>query len=345
MRITYNRLYLNKGLQVAGWLIYFILNVNFFYSFGILPFLTSVIRSLSLVLLFSSIFYINYLVLIPRFLNLNWIWLYFLLLLAIIVAGTFIRLRLEKLFVNENFPELAKIPAQRIGFVAGTIIVLLLLSTAYRLMVDHFTAQDQKREIMKEKTNAELKFLKTQINPHFLFNTLNNLYALAYSGSKQTAPGIMALSQMMRYLLYETSQEFVRLENEIAFILNYIELEKLRLENTSGVNISIDEAHPEVMVAPLIFIPFIENSFKHSRIIDDPEARIDISLRTDRGKIIFRCSNSIPEKQFKIEKSGGVGLENITQRLQLIYRRKHFIEMNNEPRQFTIDLTIDSYEN
>jgi sensor histidine kinase YesM len=267
-------------------------------------------------------------------------WLYFVLLLVIIIAGTFIRLRIEKVFVNENFPELARIPVQRIGFVAGTIVVLLLLSTAYRLMADHFSAQDQKREMMKEKADAELKFLKTQINPHFLFNTLNNLYALAYSGSENTAPGIMALSQMMRYLLYETGQEVVRLKKELDFVLNYIELEKLRLENSDSIRIDFDEDHPEMMIAPLIFIPFIENSFKHSRIIDDAEAWIEISIKTGSGKILFKCSNSIPQKQVKKDTNGGVGLENITKRLQLIYPGRHSIRMTNESNKFNVELEI-----
>jgi len=271
-------------------------------------------------------------------------WLYFVLLLVIIIAGTFIRLRVEKVFVNENFPELARIPVHRIGFVAGTIVVLLLISTAYRLMVDHFSAQDQKREIMKEKADAELKFLKTQINPHFLFNTLNNLYALAYSGSEHTAPGIMALSQMMRYLLYETGQEMVRLKRELDFVLNYIELEKLRLENSNSIKIDFDEDHPEMMIAPLIFIPFIENSFKHSRIIDDAEAWIEISIKTGNGKILFNCSNSIPQKQVKMDMNGGVGLENITKRLQLIYPGRHSIRIINESNQFNVELEITTDE-
>jgi sensor histidine kinase YesM len=163
-------------LQVAGWTIYFILNVNFFYSFGILDLFPAVLRSLMLTMLYLSMFYLNYLSLISGFLNRKKMWLYFLILLAVILTGTFLRLRMERLFVNENFPGLAKIPIQRIGFAAGTIVVLLLLSTAYRLLVDHLKADDQRKEMIKQKTEAELKFLKTQVNPHFLFNTLNNLY-------------------------------------------------------------------------------------------------------------------------------------------------------------------------
>jgi sensor histidine kinase YesM len=269
--------------------------VNFFYSFGILDLFPAVLRSLMLTMLYLSMFYLNYLSLISGFLNRKKMWLYFLILLAVILTGTFLRLRMERLFVNENLPGLAKIPIQRIGFAAGTIVVLLLLSTAYRLLVDHLKADDQRKEMIKQKTEAELKFLKTQVNPHFLFNTLNNLYALAYSGSEQTAPGIMALSQMMRYILYETDKERVTLEKEVSFLMNYIDLEKLRVENATAVHIEVQENLHDILVAPLVFIPFVENSFKHSRIIDDPKAWIEIKLRSEPGKIISLCSKSIPK--------------------------------------------------
>lgn len=345
MRITISRLYLNRGLHVAGWLLYFTLNVNFFYSFGILNIQSAVIRSFLLALLFSAIFYTNSHVLIPRYLNRRKMGWYFLILAVVVAFGTIVRLRLEKMFVNENFPELARVPNQRIGFVAGTIIILLLLSTAYRLLMDHLRSEDQQKEILKEKVDAELKFLKTQVNPHFLFNTLNNLYALAYSGSEQTAAGIMALSQMMRYLLYETSREKVSLSSEIAFVMNYIELEKLRIENSGSIKVVMDESKLDLMVAPLIFIPFIENSFKHSRIIDDPEAWINISLKTEKGRIIFTCSNSVPEKQFKKDKNGGVGLANIRKRLMLIYPDRHKVSFIHDASRFSAELEIMTDEN
>jgi LytS/YehU family sensor histidine kinase len=155
----------------------------------------------------------------------------------------------------------------------------------------------------------------------------------------------MALSQMMRYLLYETDKERVTLEKEVSFLMNYIDLEKLRVENATAVHIEVQENLHDILVAPLVFIPFVENSFKHSRIIDDPEAWIEIKLRSEPGKIIFLCSNSIPKTQFKQQSNGGVGLENIEKRLRIIYSTKYKLSITSQPEQFEVELTIKLDEN
>lgn len=342
MPLSLNRYFLSRSVHVAGWLLYFFLNLNFFYSFGILPFTSALLRSVLLTMLFMAIFYFNFLLLIPRFLNRKRMWMYFIIILFLVFAGASARLLIERMFVNENYPELAKYPTHRIGFAIGVLVVLLLISTAYRLLMDHLKAQDQKREILKEKSETELKFLKSQVNPHFLFNTLNNLYSLAYSGSEQTASGIMALSQMMRYLLYETGHERVRLESEVNFISNYIELEKLRIEDPSSILIDLEEDHPDVKVAPMIFIPFVENCFKHSRIIDEPGAWIKIGLWMEGSKIMFYCRNSISGSRTEKFRAGGVGMENVKKRLNMIYPGTHSLVIRNHQGRVEVELEIET---
>ena len=191
-------------------------------------------------------------------------------------------------------------------------------------------ANKQAKESMrlkKEKLEAELKFLKSQINPHFLFNALNNVYALSVIQSKNTPDTILKLSEMLRYMLYDCKVERVPIYREVEYINNYVDL--VRLKDSRGLNITTDfeSINPDLMIAPLLFIPFIENAFKHSKIEDIENGWISISLSNEGKTVQFKVSNSVPEAEFTKDITGGIGMQNVQRQLQLLYPDKHKLEI------------------
>lgn len=171
----------------------------------------------------------------------------------------------------------------------------------------------------KEKLETELKFLKSQINPHFLFNALNNIYSLSVTESKHTPESIMQLSEILRYMVYDSNEPKVPLINEINYIENYVELHLLKDSRGIDVKLDLDKSNAHLLVAPLLFIPFVENAFKHSKIENLKDGFIEISLHSQKQEVTFQVINSLPKNDFTKDKVGGVGLENIRKRLNLLY--------------------------
>ncbi|MEM1123764.1 MAG: histidine kinase [Bacteroidota bacterium] len=188
----------------------------------------------------------------------------------------------------------------------------------------------------KEKLASELKFLKSQVNPHFLFNALNNIYSLSVVQAPQTPETIMQLSEILRYMVYDSNEEKVPLKSEINYIENFVELQLLKDSRGMDVTLDLDKTAPNLMVAPLLFIPFVENAFKHSQIENLRDGFINIQLKVADKTITFRVLNSRPKNNFTKDKVGGVGLENVKKRLELLYP--------NEQHQLTIHPTDDQFE-
>ncbi len=202
--------------------------------------------------------------------------------------------------------------------------------------------QKAQQEILKsqaDKARAELAFLRAQINPHFLFNTLSNLYALATLKSDETAPGILKLSNLMRYLVEESAADTVPLTREIDFIRNYIELQKIRLSNKTTVDFSAPAVGPEIAIAPMILITFVENAFKYG-ISASKEALIRIHLSMGNGFLELCCSNQVINKD-RIPESTGIGIENTRRRLQHHYPERHELDIRKSEDFFEVRLRID----
>jgi len=202
--------------------------------------------------------------------------------------------------------------------------------------------EKQRREMEKEKIAAELAYLRNQISPHFFFNTLNNIYSLVEVNPKEGQQAIISLSKMMRFMLYETDKGDVRLAAEIAFLKNYIDLMKLRLTPNVEVTDTFPEVIPEVSIPPLIFLPFIENAFKHGISSIRPGA-ISIELIADPGQLKFRCRNTI-----QIQSPGamepdesGIGLENVRKRLELLMPGRHHLEIGRSGEMFVVELDLE----
>ena len=183
--------------------------------------------------------------------------------------------------------------------------------------------------------------MKAQLNPHFLFNTLNNIYSLAIVKSDKTAHAVLKLSAIMRYILTETERNLVPLENEVAFIHNYIELQQVRLTEKVQVNFNIEGNTAPLLVAPLIFIPFVENAFKHG-ISFRNASRISVSLQIKDQSLYFDVYNTIHEgSENDPEKyKSGIGLENVGQRLKLLYPNKHELTIRETGKEYFVHLTL-----
>jgi len=201
---------------------------------------------------------------------------------------------------------------------------------------------NQLKDIEKEKLEAELKVLKTQIKPHFLFNSLNNIYALALDKSDKTADVVLQLSDLMRYILYDCNEKLVDINKELDFSRNYINLHKIRLDENTPVNFIVNGHFDGHKIAPLLFEPFIENAFKHGVYGKNLNSFINIIFNFDENdQMELIIENSYDPNWNNSKKgSGGIGIQNVIRRLELIYPQKHKINIDKGEQVFKITLTI-----
>ena len=215
----------------------------------------------------------------------------------------------------------------------------------FKYLKDNFIVQYHQNQQQKLQMHFELENLKAQISPHFLFNTMNNFYGLAVENSKKLPDLMIRLSDLLRYSLYETQQEKVPLQDEIDYLKNYIELEKIRLESNLDIEFNVDvQDAGKYRIAPLLFIIFIENAFKHARNIVNEPVFIAINIAvSENGILNFAVKNNYnanAQNSFAAEK--GIGLENVKKRLNVIYPdEKHVLSINQEQKFYNVALTID----
>jgi two-component system, LytTR family, sensor kinase len=290
-----------------------------------------------------AIFYINYLIILPRLLNKKrYLWCAVSMVAFVILAGFFkyglatvfndiVLIRGEKRQYHLSFKD------YYLGAVF-TSCLFLFLSTALKFMVDWFVNEKIKSALENEKLTAELAFLKSQINPHFLFNTLNNIYSLAYQQSDKTPAAILKLSEIMRYMLYESNEDKVALSKEIRYLENYIELQRLRFKNQAYVHLSICGEADHQKIMPLVLISFVENAFKHG-IATDQENPIEISICIEPLKLKFRIRNKV--NNLNKDETGGIGLINVKRRLDLFYQDHYQLEIENNQDFYTCNLLLD----
>lgn len=191
----------------------------------------------------------------------------------------------------------------------------------------------------KEKVNAELQLLKAQIHPHFLFNTLNNIYSFSLERSPKTPQMILKLSSLLSYMLYECKINDVLLEKEIEIMKNYIDLEKERYGNRLEISINIEGDIHDKFIAPLLFLPFLENSFKHgtSEQLEKPWLSIDISVKNYQ----LRCKIINSKNEISLPHENGIGIMNVQKRLRYLYPEKHELKLNDEGSYFIVSLLLD----
>lgn len=221
-----------------------------------------------------------------------------------------------------------------------TSLFLVFFSVGMRVLERHSQTEKLQKELEKEKLNSELAFLKNQISPHFFFNTLNNIYSLISINAEDSQKAVLRLSKLMRYLLYDSEHGDTKLSNEIDFMNNYIDLMKLRMSSKINLDVSFPEKYEDINIPPLIFIPFIENAFKHG-ISYRERSFIDINMTTEKELVKFRCANSLVKIRDENETGqSGIGLENVTKRLNLLFPGKHDLKINKTDTEFEVLLEI-----
>lgn len=223
--------------------------------------------------------------------------------------------------------------------VVFTHVLVVIVAFAYRFSKDWFANERTRRSINEHQLRSEIDVLKSQINPHFLFNALNNLYSMSLqSGDEKTAEGISVLSEMMRYVFDKTGEDRVALLEEIQYISDYIYLQQLRFNKQVVVEFDHPEAVSSFYIAPMLLIPFVENAFKYG-VSNHAKTTIDIRIVFEKEHCVFEVKNQKAERTETIP-SSGVGLNNVKKRLQLIYQDQYSLEVDEDEDMFKVRLVI-----
>lgn len=335
-------------IHIAAWACFFLLPIVFFPRSKDPQYQMS--ETLKLMFFCINVYlvifyYLNTHVIIPQMLaKKRWIY-YALAVIACLVIFIYIPKFFEDALNAEN-PDRLKMKIVRrrhrlYPFTGGTAVFFLVftVSTCIKVIQQWLSAEQRQKLIETEKLNTELSFLKSQINPHFLFNTLNNIYSLAIVKSDETAAAVMKLSSIMRYVLSDTKQHLVPLEKEIEFIQHYIDLQKVRLTDKIKINFIVNGEQEGRQIAPLLFIPFVENAFKYG-ISTKEHSEINITINIKPHEIEFITDNRILALETDAEKKNGIGLKNTRRRLEILYADKHSLEILRREDHFFVHLKI-----
>ncbi|TYC14108.1 histidine kinase [Bizionia gelidisalsuginis] len=235
-------------------------------------------------------------------------------------------------------------PLRRPPFYLLPFTLFLLIAYSLATIIEVFMyAKKKEAEIVLSKNETlqtELKLLKSQINPHFLFNALNNIYALSVIDSNKTQESISYLSNMLRYVLYDCEQRFVLLKNEINYIEDYIKLFSLKSTKNFPITIHFEVNNPEIKIAPMLLIPFVENALKHSNIEKIKDTFISISIIETTDFIVCSIKNSIAKEAVIKDKIGGIGLDNVKKRLSILYPEQHKMKISENNFIFNVELKL-----
>jgi len=296
---------------------------------------------------FIAFYYVNTYLIIPKLLDHKKFLSYTLIILALLVFAGFIP-RIYHLLFSDLQPQLPppgrpprarNFPLVNSGNIA-IFLMVFVFSTGIKVINEWLRSEQRTKEIANEKLQAELSFLKAQINPHFLFNTLNNIYALASSQSEHTAAAVMKLSNIMRYVLSDARNDLVPLEKEILFTSHYIELQKMRLTDKTSIDFTIKGDPVGKQIAPLMLLPFVENAFKYG-ISTREWSPIRILLEINKESLYFSISNNKHlNTSLKITDNTGIGISNTQRRLDLLYEGRYELIIDDKSNEFSVHLNI-----
>lgn len=293
----------------------------------------------------APLVYIHLYLYVPKLLNRKKFFSYFLITTLSIYGYSLLNYQLLNMIPRENMPErmtrfVGNI-TQNYDLLEGVIVVILTYALKYTLIA--FITQNELLKLQKEKLQLELNALKAQIHPHFLFNTLNNLYSLTLKNSEQASEMVLKLSDIMRYVLYQANEEKVLLSKEIDFISSYTELQRIRYHNRYDIRFDVEGKIEDQLIAPLLFIDFVENAFKHGIDKRFSDGFVHIQFTIEPDFIALQVTNSIGTDEqagFK-QKEAGIGLYNVKKRLSLLYPQKHLLEISHDEEVFTVNLQIE----
>lgn len=281
-----------------------------------------------------GLFYLNAYYLYPRLFTRTWWWLY-LIIVAVILKGSFY-LKLWVLHVAD--PSFILTPHNsRIIFFPP--LAFLAAGIIFRLVVDRIQREKREKEIQAERLDSELKLLRSQISPHFLFNMMTNMVALARQKSDLLEPSLIKLSDLLRYMLYGPGKEKLRMSDEIDYLKSYIELQQLRFGDSVQLQFDVQNEEGDCFIEPMLLVPFVENAFKHGTGAL-PQPFIHIQLQTHNRQLFFRVTNNYSREQLSKDNSSGIGIVNVQNRLNLLYPGKHDIKIEDTGKQYQVTLNL-----
>ncbi len=264
---------------------------------------------------------------------------FFSIYLAMIIGMGLLKLKIIMALV---YPGLEPFANFKTRFYDNIIPVFLLVTTgaACRLIKDYLQSQRRLHEIAQEKAQTELKFLKSQINPHFLLNSLNSIYFLIDKQNTEARKTLLQFSDLLRYQLYDCNADTIAIETELAYLQDYIRLQKLRKDNNYEVAVDIESEIKGFEIVPLLLIPFVENAFKHISNHQNGRNFVHVGLARNNGSFSFCVENSKENHLQKTLVPGGIGLNNVKRRLELLYPGKHLLEIHNSEETFKVNLEL-----
>lgn len=341
---------MDSKIDVTSRYIVLLVHLGFWSLFFIFPFLLIsdpyydkffLIEAIIYTGALAIFFYSNTLFLIPKLLGKKKIILYIFSIVLIVSVIVGLRIIVEYEFNPEMFERswfLNRIITDSIF----TSLIVITVGGGLKITKEWYKNERLKKEIESEKLVAELALMKSQINPHFLFNTLNNIRSLVRKNSPNSDAAIIKLSQLMRYMLYDAANDYVPLEKEIEYLQNYIDLQRLRLPEKVDINFEIIENKKGHQIQPMLFIPFVENAFKHGvSYLED--SKVHLKLLVEENSLHFSIWNNMNVRKdefVKSEERAGFGLKNIQQRLQFLFPDQHELKICTEHGTFTVNLHI-----
>ncbi|GAB3428544.1 histidine kinase [Niabella aquatica] len=311
---------MQEYVQESGWL------------FAMLPFFMTLILTATLI-------YVNAYLLVPLLLDKKRVIGYTVCIILLIALCTFARSVALRYCDSLLWP--SKTPSAYAYFTWTLLdnFWAILISTLLLFSLRWIDQKDKVKNIEITQLQSELRYLRTQINPHFLFNGLNTIYGNINSENEEARNIVLQFSDLLRYSLYEADVEWVELGQEIACLENYVALQKARRNQNLEISFSVKAPKQSVKIAPLIFIPFVENAFKHGLAVGDTDSFVEISLHQKvQEHILFHCSNSYEDRPAK---QSGIGLANVKRRLNLLYPEKHRLKISDNGHVYSIDLCIE----
>ncbi len=310
------------------------LRIDFEPSFTVFDFSFTLIKAVP--------FLVNYLWLYPLFFRRKRYWTWALTSLALIMLGIGLRALLEEVIFPAtigygNYYKGTTIPYYiRDNFVR--IMPWILVGTAIRFVQDLRKADHDKKMLERQRTEAELALLKSQLNPHFLFNTLNSIYALAYQQSGKAPDAILKLSEVLRYLLYDSEGSQVPLEKELQYLHSFIDLQKARFKETIYIDVLVEGVITNQQIVPVLLIAFVENAFKHG-VLNAPEDPVLIQVTIEGNRLQLVVQNRISHQEK--DDTGGIGMPNIRRRLELLYSGRHDLHVRETHTHYICELSLE----
>ncbi|AZB23887.1 sensor histidine kinase [Chryseobacterium bernardetii] len=284
-------------------------------------------------------FYFNFFIIVPRFFDINKLYKTIVGFSISVTCFVVIRYFTDEVLLPyfggvSNYPEGTNFGYYFFDNIYNSV-TSIFISTVFCLFKIYSSLDAERLRLVEEKKNAELKALKTQINPHFIFNTLNNIYSLVYQKSEKALPAIEELGQLLRYSAKDLEGDFISLDKEIGYIDSLIELEKLRLRNPELILVEKNIEHPYLNISPMLLVPFVENAFKHG---DLRGKGFELKV-SDRDKVLHFYLLNFKKNKMK-DPVSGIGIQNVKKRLEILYP-KHDLNIKDSETEFVVDLKID----